>query len=489
MSPLLVAGWKVALAEPATDPTLRLTEQALRQEGAPVFLGTPDRSPLHQATMLRRSFDADALPEPLRPLLGPEWAAVTGDTDLSERLALRPGGAVSLGSQRPEYLQGDREPGLVSGRAWADTRLYPGIAELSARPELTVDLGEVADLGDGAATGDGVGVALRELWVGVRTDQLSAGAGLRERWIGPGRHGSLMLTDNARPAPMVSGAAETPRLGRFGRLRAEVGAGWLDAPRDDVDHPGWLMMDFRWMPVPIIELGLSRVGIFGGEGRPTPSIGQLLLPTDPHIYDDPDQVLPDQDEMAAVDFRLLLPIGLVGDYVELYWQYGGEDVISREFLGVIPYPALAGVGNLYGAEVSFAPWSLNIEGVRVFDDYFRWYTGHRVYHDGLTQAGQSMGYAPGGDSMGLWGAVTWLDGDLGGQLYAEQVRRIGVVASLDNNLLALGTDERRFRVGVVGWKTHGLQGWWRLDVSVEHIQGVDFILGQDETVWRLALRR
>ena len=57
-----------------------------------------------------------------------------------------------------------------------------------------------------------------------------------------------------------------------------------------------------------------------------------------------------------------------------------EDVIARQLLGAIPYPALAGIGNLYGAEVNFAPWSLNVEGVRVFDDYFRWYTGHRVYH-------------------------------------------------------------------------------------------------------------
>ncbi|MFT4978185.1 MAG: hypothetical protein ACI8S6_004093, partial [Myxococcota bacterium] len=232
-----------------------------------------------------------------------------------------------------------------------------------------------------------------------------------------------------------------------------------------------------------------RVSIFGGAGRPAPSLGQLILPTDPHIYEDPDQLLPDQDELAAVDLRLLIPIRPIDGYVEVYWQYGGEDVIARRLLDVIPYPALGGIGNLYGAELSVAPWSINVEGVRVFDDYFRWYTGHRIYHDGLTQQGRSMAYAPGGDSTGLWGAVTWLDDGTGGQLYAEQVRRIGVIAALDQNLLALGTDERRLRLGAVGWREHGLLGWWRLDASVERIRGVDFVVGAEETVWRVALRR
>ena len=285
---------------------------------------------------------------------------------------------------------------------------------------------------------------------------------------------------------MASGSAETPALGRLGRLRMEVGAGWLSAPRDDVDHPGWLMMDLRWLPVPYVELGASRVGIFGGAGRPAPPLGQLILPTKPHVYDDPDQLLPDQDEMAAVDIRLMVPIR--EGYLEGYWQYGGEDVIARR-LGPIPYPALAGIGNLYGVEASVAPWSVNVELTRVLDDYFRWYTGHRVYHDGLTQDGMSMAVAPGGDSHGLWGALTWLDGELGGQLYGERVVRVGVVAAQGDNLLALSSDERRTRLGVVGWRAHALHGWWRLDLSVEQITGVNFVIGEEETVWRLAIRR
>ena len=119
----------------------------------------------------------------------------------------------------------------------------------------------------------------RELWAGVNTGNVVAGFGLRDRWLGPGRHGGLMLTSNASPAPAGSFAWEG-RAGVVGTLRAEGGVGWLDGERRDVANPGWLYMDFRWVPVPQAEIGLSRVGIFGGEGRPTPPIGQLLVPTE-----------------------------------------------------------------------------------------------------------------------------------------------------------------------------------------------------------------
>ena len=469
---LFVLWGQIAAAEPATDPTLLLAERTVRQQGLPVFRGAPDRSPLALAWQLR---DAEVDPI-LAAMLGPELAAVAGEGSLRAP-ALRPGGVLSLGTQSPEYRSGDLEPGLLAGRLWTDARAYVGPLELSARPEVGLD-------------GEGLSITARELWIGARGAHIFGGAGVRERFMGPGRHGGLMLTDHAQPAPMLSIGGQGGPWRRLGSVRGEVGAGWLNAARQDVDHPGWLMMDIRWLPVPMLEFGLSRVGIFGGEGRPRPPIGQLILPTDPHIYDDPDQELPDQDEMAAIDVRLTVPLTVLapGAYVEGWWQYGGEDVIGREALG-IPYPALAGVANLYGGEVGVGPWALTLEGVRAFDDYFRWYTGHRIYHDGFTQNGQSMGYAPGGDAMGLWGALTWLPGERGGQLALESLTRIGVVESLEENLLALSADERRLRMAASGWLRQSDGTWLRLELSVERIQEADFVPGVDEVRYRIALSR
>ena len=176
----------------------------------------------------------------------------------------------------------------MAARAWGDVRGYHGPFEIAVRPEVLAD-------------GDGFSVTAREAWIGARDAHFFGGLGLRERFLGPGRHGGLMLTDHAQPAPMASFGAQGGPWRWVGSLRGEVGAGWLNAPRADVNNPGWLMMDFRWLPIPNLEFGLSRVGIFWGEGRPVPEFGQLLLPTDPHIYDDPDKLLPDQDEMAALD--------------------------------------------------------------------------------------------------------------------------------------------------------------------------------------------
>lgn len=483
----VVLGEISAFAQPATDLTYRWTARHLREQHTPVFWGSPDRSLLQQALWLERT--GEPVPAPLTVLLEPELVAVASAADWTPGVALRPGGNLALGSQRPSYRFGDVEPGIFSGRLFGDVRVYSGIAEIAFRPVVGVDLGESVSLGDGAAVGEGLHVSMPEAWVGIRTQHLSAGAGLRGRWIGPGRHGSLMLTNNATPAPMLSLSAESPPLGKAGRFRMETGAGWLQAPRDDVVNPGWLMMDFRWLPVPFFELGASRVGIFGGEGRPTPAIGQLILPTKPHIYDDPEQLLPDQDELAAVDVRLMVPFAEGHSFIEGYWQYGAEDIIAQKLAGTIPYPSLAGVGNLYGVEISHNPWVLNMELTRVLDDYFRWYTGHRVYHDGLTQNGQSMAYAPGGDSTGFWTAWTWMTSDWAVQAHGERVLRVGVVESLGDNLLALGTDERRHRLGVTGWRVHGMNNSWRVDLSVEHIDGVDFVAGQQATVWRASIGR
>jgi hypothetical protein len=469
---LTVLGWRVASAEPASDPTLLLVERLTREQSLPVFRGAPDRSRLALAWRLQEA-DVDPI---VGELLAAELAAVAGEGSLWPP-TLRPGGGLSLGTQTPEYRSGDTEPGLLAARVSVDARAYPGPLELAVRPGLGVD-------------GDGLSVTAEELWVGARGAHAFGGLGLRERFVGPGRHGGLMLTDNARPAPMLSAGGQGGPWGRLGSIRGEVGVGWLDAPREDVDHPGWLMMDFRWLPLPILELGLSRFGIFGGAGRPTPDIWQLILPTDPHVYDDPDQLLPDQDELAAIDVRLTVPLSALtpGLYAEGWWQYGGEDVIARKSLG-IPYPALAGVANLYGGEVGLGPWALTVEGTRALDDYFRWYTGHRIYHDGFTQEDRSMGYAPGGDAMGIWGAVTWLPGEFGGQLSVESLTRVGVVAALQDNLLALSQEEQHFRVGASGWLRQSDGTWLRLELSAERITGVDFVPDTAELRYRLALSR
>jgi hypothetical protein len=287
----------------------------------------------------------------------------------------------------------------------------------------------------------------------------------------------------------VAGDGHLPgALAPLGRLRGELGLGLLGEPRNDVQNPGFLLVDLRWLPVPWIELGATRLALFGGEGRPAVNVGQLLVPTEPHVYDDPDLTLPDQDELVALDLRICLPIrrwapSLPVDHLEAYWQYGGEDVISRR-VGALPYPSLAGVANLYGGELKSGSFSVNVEYSRLMDDTFRWYVGHRVYHDGFTQRGRPLGNYGGTDSEMLWGRIGWRAVAWRSGLWVDTLRRVGVMESRNDKVFVLGTEEHSWRVGAdLGVQTPRRAvlppGWLTLGYALEHVVGEDFVSGVD----------
>ncbi len=459
-----------AAAAPWSDPVAVEVGDCVRAHALDAFLGDGRRAPVDLAAKLGSSVEEGVCPEALRADLAPELDATGWHPTWSVRPWLR----LSGGDAVPDGLRGDEEPGLVTGTVGAVGALYSGPFTLLVEPEAQA----------GALPGITGSARLATLWGGVAWRGLSLGFGLRDRWLGPGRHGALLLSDNARPPWLGTGVVEGRLPGwfdRLGRFRAEAGAGWLGAPRDDVSRPGLLLTDLRWLPVPWIELGASRLALFGGVGRPPVDLGQLLLPTEPHVYEDPDRVLADQNELAALDARVTLPLrkwtGLPIDHVEAWVQYGGEDVIGRK-LGPVPYPSLAGVGNLYGVDVKVAPIIVTGEYTRLMDDYFRWYVGHRVYHDGFTQDGRVMGHFGGTDSETLFGAVAWegggaTDGRLRG--WTDWTRRVGVVEALNDKLFTLMTEEHRWRAGVDAMWRLPAGGWITAGYAYEHVTGVGFV--------------
>ncbi|MCB9777316.1 MAG: hypothetical protein H6742_01965 [Alphaproteobacteria bacterium] len=487
-----------AAAVPMDDLPARLVERSCRVESLPCVLGATDHGRLRQAGRIQLDHDhglaSERVQAAVRFLVPDLVAAQDPRIWWGDNWGVEPLGGLSVGDLAPRYRAGDTEPGMFSARAGAQGRMYPGPFELLLSPEARLDVAPTT----GSA-------ALREAWAGVHVDGLVVGFGLRDRHQGPGRFGSLLLSDAARPAPLGTVAWTSSGGGRLGRVHLEVGAGWLTGERSDVQRPGWILMDARWLvlsgidAMPGLEVGVGRVGIFGGVGRPAPPLSQLLLPTRPHVYDDPDRVEPDQDEMAAVDVRLTLPIGRWAgirasdgrvdglDYVELWVQHGGEDVIARE-LGPIPYPSLAGVGNLFGAEVAAGPLVLTVEHARLLDDYFRWYTGHRVYHEGYTQDGIVMGHGMGGDALGTTVGLSWEPGAWAVGIEGSVERKVGVVEALGDNLLALAADEEHLGVDLWGLASIG-PGWWRGDVEVERIRSVGYTPGDDEWVFRVAVGR
>lgn len=476
-------------AAPWDEPYVLALGMAARAGSAELFLGDGEWEAMAMAWKLNQVTGGEGVPgrhqallESLGPALAPELDALV--QPLEPVWVLAPSLAGGLGDLTPANVSGDTEPGLTSLRAAAQLRAYARGFEAVLQPELGLDLG-LGPLG--------VDLVPRQAWGGWRGEHLLVGFGMRDRWLGPGRRGSLLLSDNARAAPMGSVAAQGRIPGwleRIGRWRFETSWGWLQRPRDDVATPGLMLMDLRWLPVPWIELGATRLGMFGGQGRPMPGLLELLVPTEPHVYDDPDKEEPDQNEQASLDFRVTLPlarwVGGPVDYLEGWWQYGAEDIIARH-LGSVPYPSLAGVANLWGLEAAAGPWMLSYEGSHILDDYFRWYVSHRVYHQGFTQDGRVIGHHAGGDSWSTWLRAGWYPLPWGADVAYEHVHRVGVVEALESNLLALASDELSWGGSARVWRMGSSGGRWSLGYGFARVQGQDFVPDADGWVHRFSV--
>jgi hypothetical protein len=401
------------------------------------------------------------------------------------------------GANRSRWTSVARAPAWVHAEvAGATGRLTPILAdgagaagrlEGSVRPLLGARIADVhawvrpsyARALDAGAARDAEG------WAGWmprgRTGDWTLGVGRRSRTFGPARFGGLARSAHPAPNPMGELAWRSPR---GGAVRAEVAVGWLDRPRRDVDRPGLLQADVRARPWEWLEVGATRVSLFGGVGRPPVDLGQLLVPTEPHVYGDPERERPDQNELAALDARVALPASWRPRgvrWMEAWWQYGGEDMILEDALGV-PLPGLAGVANLGGAEVAAGPLVVTMEGSRLMDDTFRWYVGHRVYHDGFRQDGNVLGVPAGPDSATWTGALGVLarGGDARVRVRASHSERVGVVETRDGAVYALSVPETTWRVGV---DADVLLRDWRVRAQAEvaRTRGARFVPGASET--------
>ena len=465
---LLVPLTSLSFASPGDEPIEVYWQDHASDHGVDRIRGGSDRSLLDRASQLGDD------PDPLfATVLAPELAALESEGAWWQpAFGIRGTMRFAEGDMQPVGLLGDDEPGLFSLRTGVRLHGASDWIEVKAWPELRLDV-----LGD---TG-GVGFELepQEYGIWLRRPHVRFGVGAEERRLGPGRRGGIALWDDAPTWPAASLQGEGP-IWKLGHFRGEISAGVLLEERRDVQTPGLLHMDLRWSPHPWVELGASRVSLFWGEGRPVPPIGQLLLPTDPHIYDDEDQLEPDQDELACVDGRLTVPLdwGPVRS-VEAWILYGAEDIIARSFAG-IPYPSLAGVANQRGGEVAIDRFRATVEWSRFMDDYFRWYTGHRVYHEGFTSDGHVLGHPNGGDADTWWFAGAWLQDRWGGQAWAERLLRVDVADIVQDTVFTAMSDETRWRLGARGWAYGETGRRLELGAEVERIEGTGFVPGAQD---------
>ena len=213
-------------------------------------------------------------------------------------------------------------------------------------------------------------------------------------WWGPGYHGSLLMTNNAKPFDMVKISNPRPILipwifKYLGPFRATWFITRLEKDRV-VPEPylTGLRLDFK--PIPVLEFGASRVIMMGGEGSPDTNCDDILqIITGKNISGADEDT---SNQIASLDFSLILPFLR---NVRIYGEWGGEDEAngfpSKEaYLAGIYIPRILNSGNI-DLRVEYA----NNHTTNV------WYE-HGTYGSGYTYEGLIIGHHMGSDSEDIF---------------------------------------------------------------------------------------
>jgi len=183
---------------------------------------------------------------------------------------------------------------------------------------------------------DDTTLMLHKGYVKLTVDNIEIEWGKDSFWWGPGYHGALLISNNARPFEMfrISNprAAALPWIFRYlGPFRYTLFLSELDKEAASEHPPNSKLfgarLDFR--PHPQLELGLSYLAHFGGdrpgiEGLDLSDYLYILCSNECRSGDKRDS-----NKQAAIDVALTIPnisdVVPVTDSVRLYAEWGGED--------------------------------------------------------------------------------------------------------------------------------------------------------------------
>lgn len=213
------------------------------------------------------------------------------------------------------------------------------------------------------------------------------------QWWGPGYSGSLIRSDAARPVLglMLQRGEQTPLYHNEGRWNYQLMAGQL-RQYSRPQQPKLIGGRVTMMPADPVEIGLSRIALWGGKGRPqsAASLWKVMAGRD----NTGDQRNDPGDQLGGMDIRLdLAPLWDIP--LAVYGQVIGEDEA-----GWLPSHNTF----LLGAESHLAWDARQINGfVELADTRSGFRTNsiiytHYCYQDGYYQQGWPLGWAAGGDA-------------------------------------------------------------------------------------------
>jgi len=282
-----------------------------------------------------------------------------------------------------ENLRGDEfEAGSNQRVGFASRGTFFDRAAFYLHPEYT----------DASSEGDG-DVDLVEAYGKVGAGDYEVQMGKDSLWWGPGRHGSILMSNNAQPLRMIKiGNPQPIQLPWIFDWLGPFKGQWFMAELErDRDIPEARLSGVRLnaKPHPQVELGASRLVMFGGRGVPR---------VDFFDYVKAFFALTEQEEnnqLAGFDVSVLVPLGrdMPLRSVKLYADAAGEDEAGG-------YPSKW--GSLLGAQFNdilrTGRTDLRVE----YTDTHELFYLHSLYTSGYTYKGRVMGHYVGTDARSLF---------------------------------------------------------------------------------------
>ncbi|MBW2545189.1 MAG: hypothetical protein JRD43_06995, partial [Deltaproteobacteria bacterium] len=171
-------------------------------------------------------------------------------------------------------------------------------------------------------------------------DNFEIEAGRDSLWWGPGYHGSLLMSNNAKPFDMIK--ISNPRatllpwiFSYLGPFRFNLLFSRLDddehnitdeATGDDLSKPYLYGLRFDFKPHPLFEIGLFHLVLFGGEGRDISFTDFFKIA---YSNKNRDGTELDSNQQFAVDLAFTIPdvsrLISLADSIKLYGELGAED--------------------------------------------------------------------------------------------------------------------------------------------------------------------
>ncbi len=316
--------------------------------------------------------------------------------------------------------------------------------------------------GTGSSTRTLTGVAR----LGLGPAELSAGR--QPLWWGKGRHGSLLLTNNARPLDLfrlTNPHPATPPLifAPLGPTRFDLFVTRLEADRE-VSRPWLTGMRFDFRPLPWLEAGLGRTIMFGGREAPGVNLGDFLEILGGENPSDGEEDR--SNSIAGLDLSLTLP--LAGG-VRLYGELAGEDEAGHFCSGhawlagvFLPFlgPDQRGSLRLEYADLTWEKHGTN-----------PWYR-HGLYRSGYTYRGKILGHHAGGGARDYSASYSHdMPGNVNLGIGLDYERRGESLPVQEKHLQT----ELTLRAPLGAWLT--LEAAWCLD----RIENFAYIPGEDRT--------